>query len=244
MPARKNRPRAVTQPAACLGQVHADGVGLNHGADAEAGYHAEQGEGRGQPCPVFAQTVLDEVHGPAHPVAGGGLFTKMHGEQHFGKFGHHAHQGGHPHPEQRARSAQGNGRSHAHNVAGADVRRQGGHQRVPGGDFAMLGLVLASLPQASVGPTPVTEGEKTQPDGQIQARAHQHDQHDRTPYHIADRLQKIIHRLHCPLRLFRISAPLRGLPRAGGVPQGNARIRHVWTAHDATPSKTAMASRF
>ena len=74
----------------------------------------------------------------------------------------------------------------------------------------MFGLMLAAFPQAFVSPDPVPEREKPQADSQVQARAHQQDQHDRAPDHIADLLQKTIQCFHRHLRMFTIPAPARG----------------------------------
>ena len=170
------------------GLVHADGDGVNlhEVADAEAGDEAENGEAGAKPLPFRSETVLDEVHGAADPASGGCLFTVLHGQNDFGEFGHHAHEGGYPHPEEGARAADGDSRGHTHDVAGADITGKGGHERVPGGNLTFLGLVLAALPEKLVGVDPVSEGEETQDDVKVKTRAHEKHEHDGTPDEVVE----------------------------------------------------------
>ena len=92
------------------------------------------------PHPVFAQTVFDIIHGAAYPFAACVLFPVMHGQRYLGKFGAHAQQRAHPHPKQRAGAAQANSARHAGHIAGAHGRRQGGADRLEGGDGVLTGV--------------------------------------------------------------------------------------------------------
>ena len=89
------------------GGVHGghDGVDLGGIAGAEHGQHAEQRVQKCQELPALAQTVLDVIHGAAHPLAGLTALTEMHGQGHLGKLGAHAQQRGAPHPEHGTRAA-------------------------------------------------------------------------------------------------------------------------------------------
>ena len=174
-----------------------DGIALHHRARTDAGHDAEEGEAGTEPHPFGAEAVLDEIHGPAYPVPGGRPLTEMHREEHFAELGGHAHKGRHPHPEQRARSPDVNGRGHAHDVSGPDVRGKRGHERVEGGNLAPGGLILTAFPQVFEPAREIAEGEEAQPDGKIEPCSHQQDQHTRPPYHIVDLRQPLHKRLHC-----------------------------------------------
>lgn len=90
--------------------------GLGNVADAEAGDTAQQGEEDGQP--LLACALLNVVHGAA--VVGALLvyLTVFHGQHDLSVLGHHAKEGGNPHPEHRAGTADKDGAGDAGNVAG------------------------------------------------------------------------------------------------------------------------------
>ena len=88
--------------------------------------------------PFFAETVLDEVHGPAHEIPRRGHFTVADGKQDFGKFGRHAYHSGTPHPEQRARAARKDGRGHADDAPRADSPSEGRHQGIERRQLALV----------------------------------------------------------------------------------------------------------
>ena len=69
-----------------------DGVDLRRVACAEDGQRAEQCVEDGEPLPALAQPVLDVVHRPADPLAGGAAFAVVDGEGDFGVFRAHAQQ--------------------------------------------------------------------------------------------------------------------------------------------------------
>ena len=101
-----------------------DGIDLRHAAGAECRNHGEYAEDYGKPFPFFAEAVLDVVHRPADKISFVVLFPIMNGEDDFCVFGAHAKQGGNPHPEDRTRTADGDGSCHAGDIAGADCSRK------------------------------------------------------------------------------------------------------------------------
>ena len=119
------------------GGVHSghDGVDLSGIAGAEHGQHAEQRVQKCQELPAFAQTVLDVIHGAAHPLAGLTALTEMHGQGHLGKLGAHAQQRGAPHPEHGTRAAG--------DVAGAHGAGQCGAHRLEGGHGTVRSVLFA-----------------------------------------------------------------------------------------------------
>ena len=127
------------------GGVHSghDGVDLGGIAGAEHGQHAEQRVQKCQELPAFAQTVLDVIHGAAHPLAGLTALTEMHGQGHLGKLGAHAQQRGAPHPEHGTRAADGNGACHTGDVAGAHGAGQCGAHRLEGGHGTVRSVLFA-----------------------------------------------------------------------------------------------------
>ena len=127
------------------GGVHGghDGVDLGGIAGAEHGQHAEQRVQKCQELPALAQTVLDVIHGAAHPLAGLTALTEMHGQGHLGKLGAHAQQCGAPHPEHGTRAADGNGACHTGDVAGAHGAGQCGAHRLEGGYGTVRSVLFA-----------------------------------------------------------------------------------------------------
>ena len=107
-----------------------DGIDLGGIAGTEDGTNAEESIHVCQPHPLFTQTVLDVIHGAAHPVALGIALPVVDCQGHFRELGAHAQQSGNPHPEHGTRAADGNGARHAGDVAGTDSGRQSGTDRL------------------------------------------------------------------------------------------------------------------
>ena len=126
-----------------------DGVDLGGVAGAEHCQCAQCGEHAAQPHPLLAQTVLDEVHRAAHPVALGVALAVVHGQRDLHQLGAHAQQRGDPHPEHCAGAADGDCARHARDVAGAHGGGKCGAHRLEGGDGALGGL--AALEDAADG---------------------------------------------------------------------------------------------
>ena len=115
-----------------------DAVGLDRRQEEAAG---EDGDGRERDAePFLAQPVLDEAEGTA-PVAGvvRELVDLRQGGLHEGR--RCAEEGDDPHPEHRAGAAEGDGRRHAHDVAGAHASGQGDAERLERRD-ALRALLL------------------------------------------------------------------------------------------------------
>ena len=120
-----------------------DGVDLSGVAGAEHRQHAEQRVQHSQKLPMLAQAVFNIVHRAADPLARGVTLTEMDGQRDLGKLGAHAQQCRAPHPEHRARSADGDGTRHACNVAGAYGARQRSAYRLERRHSAVRGILFA-----------------------------------------------------------------------------------------------------
>ena len=103
-----------------------DGIDLCGVANPEdGGEDAERRKERAEPSPFRAHAVLDVEHRAAGDISFFIDFTILDGEAPFGEFRGHSEEGGHPHPEERARAAGMNGGRDADDVPRAD----GGGQR-------------------------------------------------------------------------------------------------------------------
>lgn len=167
------------------------GIGLHHAADAEGGDGREEGEQGRQPFP--AQPARDVVHGAAAEGAVLVLHAVFHGQHGFGVFGGHAHEAGHPHPEQGTGAADVDGRGHTGDIAGAHGGRKGHHQSLEVGDVA-LGLPVGGLADdEGECVDQMTELQGSQGKGQPQARADQKDHQWPSPDIPRNHVQEIQH---------------------------------------------------
>ena len=103
-------------------QSRGDFKSLNAVADPESGQHAEQGEETGHPAPSLTEAIADVIHRATDVVSIAVGFTELHRQNRFGVFRSDAEHGNHPHPEDRARSTNGDGTGHTSDVSGADGR--------------------------------------------------------------------------------------------------------------------------
>ena len=99
------------------------GVGLDGVADAEGGQSREDGEEDGRPAP--AETALQGVHRSAEHTALRRFHTILDGQQTLGIFRRDAEDTRQPAPQYGTRTAEGDGRGHADDVARADGGGQG-----------------------------------------------------------------------------------------------------------------------
>ena len=159
-----------------------DGIGLHHVADAETGNAGKQREGDGEPAPVRPHAVLDVIHRPADKIAILVSLAEPHGTDGFGIFGRHADKSRHPHPEDGTRAAEEDGRRHTGDVAGADGRRQRGHQGVEGGDVTGVITGDATLTQQGKAERDLHYRQEPQANRQEQPGAEDQDQHGNAPY--------------------------------------------------------------
>ena len=127
-----------------------DGVDLGGVAGAEDRQHAKQGIERSQPFPFGAEAVFNVVHGAADVFALGVFLPEVNGEHYLGEFGTHSQKRGTPHPEHRARAANGNGTGYTGDVAGAHCTGQCCTHRLEGTDGAILGCFLLKNTAKSV----------------------------------------------------------------------------------------------
>ncbi len=146
-------------------------------ADAEGGDGRERGEEDGQPLGVEA--ALEGEHRAAEHTAVFRLDAVFDGQQPFRIFGGHTEDAGDPAPEHRAGAAEGHGRGHAHDVAGADGGRQGGGQ---GAELADVAVRLAVLGQGQPDGFADFQLRKTQADGHEYVGAQEQNDHRPAPY--------------------------------------------------------------
>ena len=114
-----------------------DGIDLCGVPRAEYGEHAEQGKYISHPAPFRSESVFDIVPGTADPVAVFVFLSEMYRERYLGKFGAHSEKSGNPHPEDRARTADGDGACYAGDISGAHGRRKRGTDRLEGRDGSL-----------------------------------------------------------------------------------------------------------
>ena len=170
-----------------------DGVGLDRGACAPAGQNAQRCEQTAQPGPFRAHAVLDVVHRAADMASFVIDLTEADGEHAFGVFRGGADNCRDPHPEHRARPANGDGGRDAGNVAGPDGRREGGHQRAEWRDIAFVILVrfFEQLPECE---RHLDDRKQSEADCEIKACAEQEQQHRRPPHEIVYHPNNVFHK--------------------------------------------------
>ena len=150
---QQGRSKPDREPGQAEGGLQAGGDrgGLDQVSPRQGGGDAGQAEAGGQKG--GAQAVPQVVHGsaPEPPIRAGTLVLDC--QQLFAAAGHHAQQGGYPHPEHRPRSTQGEGGGHSGDGASAHGGGQGGGQRLEGGQPARL-LPAPLKEGARCGPPP------------------------------------------------------------------------------------------
>ena len=110
-----------------------------------------------------------------------------HRQRDFRELDGHSHETHDPHPEHRARSAQGNSERHTADVAEAHGRRQGSGQRLKMVNGAgIIGVIVTTADHMkAVGQRAVLA--KTAPDGEQQTGAEQQIQHRAVPDDVVER---------------------------------------------------------
>lgn len=145
-----------------------DGIGLDHRAGCHGGEQRAETENDGEPAPAFAEAVLDIIHRAAIDAAIFVGLTILDGQRAFREGQRHAEQGNHPHPEDRAGTAQCNGRGHTGEVPRADLTGQGCGERLPGCDGAVFALCLAASPDF--------DHRRHEPENRARAQSNHHEQ--------------------------------------------------------------------
>jgi hypothetical protein len=166
----------------CVVDGTCNAVDLDHVADAEAGQSAEDRKSGAEPAPVGAESVLDRIHRAADVFAMIVDFAVLYRQHHFSILGGHADEGRHPHPEQRARSADCNCGRDTGNIAGADGGRQRRHQCSEWRYFACgCRSGCAAFPDHAKALSDLADRHESQPYLQVQAGTEDHDDHRQTP---------------------------------------------------------------
>ena len=117
------------------------------------------------------------------------LLTVLHGQGDLSVLGAHAEEGRDPHPEHRTRATDEDCARHAGDVAGAHGARQRGAHRLEGGQ--VLAVILVLLLEDAADGVAHDEAElahlkEADADGDVDAGAHQQNQHDRAPGEAVD----------------------------------------------------------
>ena len=157
-------------------------VGLDHVAGGDRSEQRADAEQDGEPAPVLPEAAADIAHRAAAIFAIGVHVAEADGERAFGEGESHADEGGDPHPENRAGSAQGNGGRNTCEVAGADLAGQRGRESGEGADLALA--IFGLLEEAGKGGWQFQDRIEFQPNHEIEAHAEQDDHHWREGQHL------------------------------------------------------------
>ena len=167
-------------------QGSGDGIGLDQVSARQRGPHAAQGEEKGQRAQ--AKPPLHIAHGAALPATVRGFFPVAHGQSLFRKAGHHAQQGGDPHPEHRARTAVKDGGGHPGDAPGADGGGQRGREGLKLGQASRSSAFPPGKQGPGSGPQPAAglkELEKAGADRVPEPRQQEKRQEPGVPYGVA-----------------------------------------------------------
>ena len=122
-----------------LGDIAHHGIRLHHATDAKAAQRSQQRKQYAGPAGV--QAPVQRVHRPADHRAVLALHAVLDGDDGLGILRGDAEHACQPHPQHRPRSAKGDGRADADDIAGANGRRQRGGQRAELGHITLAALV-------------------------------------------------------------------------------------------------------
>ena len=205
---------AHRQPVQAKGVVEriTDGVGLHHVAHEAQRQNDEHREHRGQHLADLAlERGADIVRRAARDLAvqRGLVVLRQHG---LGVNGRHAEKRRHPGPEQCARAAADQRRGTARDVAGADLRRDCGRQRLKAAHALGVRLFAAQRKAAEHTAEAFAKAahlHAAQPHGKVHARADQQKQQQRVPQNIAELLNKRSKCRHTDPHNFYIQNPRR-----------------------------------
>ncbi len=171
------------------------GLRLNPVADPERGDGREERERDRQPTsqPRSPETVFEVVHRTAGLLAARVGLAIAHPQDGLGVLGRHADQPGDPHPEESPRTAGGDGRGHADDVARPDRRGERRHERLEVRDVAFA-VGLSALDEREPERVPQTsELEPTEQHGVVETREQQKKDEGNPPYPTLDRLERADH---------------------------------------------------
>ena len=163
-----------------VSQYLGDGVGLDRVRQSKTRHAAKQGKGASQQRITRTQPVADVIHratAVAAPVILLAITDRQHG---LGIFHRHAKQRCQPHPEERARAAEGDRCRHAGDVARANGRTEGRHQR-PEWRYVTLALTLEATQQQPEREAKPPQRQKPQTQGQENPGTEQQYLHGHTP---------------------------------------------------------------
>ncbi len=167
-----------------------DRVGLHRATDAKGSQSREEREQHTQP--FLMQPILQIVHRAARGASIGVNRPVAQRQRTTGEFRRHAHQGGHPHPEHRPGSAQGDGGRHPGDIARPDRSGQSRAKGLKMRDVPLF-LRIVELPaDAQQGVFEIPDLNETQPERQINPGPHQQDDHCGTPDNPVDPIHQSI----------------------------------------------------
>ena len=163
-----------------VAQYLRNGIGLDRVRQSKARHAAKQGKRRTQQRITRTQPVADVIHratAVAAPVILLAITDRQHG---LGILHRHAKQCCQPHPEERARAAEGDRCRHAGDVARANGRTEGRHQR-PEWRYVTLALTLEATQQQPEREAKPPPRQKPQAQGQENPGTEQQYLHGHTP---------------------------------------------------------------
>ncbi|MNM88931.1 hypothetical protein D3C81_1011540 [compost metagenome] len=158
-----------------------------HGAGNSIGLYRIEDEAEGQDQeqrkqhshPARTQPLLHVIGRPATELA---IFVTDLEQLRQGRLdeaGGHSHQGDHPHPEHRARPAEGDGHRDPGHIAGADPCRQRSAERLKRGNAGLVGIATAL--QHAEGMAEMEELDQTETDGEVKTATNQQPDQDLSP---------------------------------------------------------------
>ena len=149
----------------------------------------QHGSGNFHDRDVFLEPHVLAGQYPDHPSAGNAAVGMHHaeavGEKALDAFGGHAHEGHHPHPEDRAGAAVVDRRRHAGDVADADGRGERGGERLKMGEVALFAGAVVAAANDVEGVAEPANLHPAQVDGEKESRADQQNEKRRTPHDAA-----------------------------------------------------------
>ena len=163
----------------------------------------DEHDGEDDAEPTLVQCLLHVIRRAADAAALAVLFLIDLRERGLDECARSAEQRHDPHPEHGAEAAEADGRGHADDVAGADARRRGHHERAERGNAALL---LRLFRDDVDGLAKQAELDQTGADREIQARDDQKQRHDvRLVQKAADRIDHTVNFVNhdlSPLQFF------------------------------------------
>ena len=141
---------------------------------------------------------MNVIHGPANLLAALIGFVEAYGQNGLCVFGGHAHEGGHPHPEYRARPAEEDRGCNTSNIPGANGCGQGCHEGVEGADSLIVARDTA-LPKQVKAEWNLNDGQKSKAKCEVKPDPQNENQHWHAPDDAVEVTNDLCECFHSPL---------------------------------------------